>query len=48
MPIIKEGALTFQFPDSWKVVKLDDWSFYHNYLEWTRQQRKINRREVED
>jgi hypothetical protein len=30
MPIIKEGSLTFQFPDSWKAVKLDDWSFYHN------------------
>jgi hypothetical protein len=30
MPIIREGALPFQFPDSWKVVKLDDWSFYQN------------------
>jgi hypothetical protein len=30
MPTIKEGALTFHFPNSWKAVKLDDWSFYHN------------------
>ncbi len=30
MPTIKEGALTFQFPDSWQAVKLDDWSFYRN------------------
>jgi hypothetical protein len=30
MPTIKEGALTFQFPDSWKVAKLDDWGFYNN------------------
>jgi hypothetical protein len=29
MPTIREGSLTFQFPDSWKAVKLDDWSFYH-------------------
>ena len=30
MPKIKEGALTFQFPDSWRATKLDDWSFYRN------------------
>jgi hypothetical protein len=30
MTIIKEGALTFQFPDSWSATKLDDWSFYRN------------------
>ena len=30
MPTIKEGALTFEFPDSWRATKLDDWSFYRN------------------
>jgi hypothetical protein len=30
MPTIEVGALTFQFPDSWKIVKLDDWRFYKN------------------
>jgi hypothetical protein len=30
MPTIKEGTLTFEFPGSWKAVKLDDWSFYRN------------------
>ena len=30
MPTIKEGSLTFQFPDTWGATKLDDWSFYRN------------------
>ncbi len=30
MPIVKEGSLTFHFPNSWRAAKLDEWSFYRN------------------
>ncbi len=28
MPEIKEGALTFAFPEKWKAFKYDDWVYY--------------------
>lgn len=33
MPSITEGALTFQFPDSWQATKFDDWRFYRNQFQ---------------
>ena len=30
MTEIKEGALTFSFPDRCEAGKYDDWSFYRN------------------
>ncbi len=32
MPEIKEGNLTFNFPDEWKASKYDDWTFYRNHF----------------
>jgi hypothetical protein len=28
MPSITEGALTFQFPDDWLIIKFNIWRFY--------------------
>ena len=28
MNSIKEGSLTFEFPDNWQASKFDDWQFY--------------------
>ena len=33
MPSITEGALTFQFPDGWRIAKFDAWSFYRNQFQ---------------
>jgi hypothetical protein len=33
MPSLSEGRLTFHFPDTWKVTKFDDWSFYRNQFQ---------------
>jgi hypothetical protein len=33
MPAIKEGALTFQFPDGWRVTRFDRWSFYRSQFQ---------------
>ncbi len=33
MPSIKEGALTFHFPDNWEAANYDDWSFYLNQFQ---------------
>ena len=30
MTRLAEGPLTFDFPDSWKATKFDDWSYYRN------------------
>lgn len=33
MPSITEGALTFQFPDSWQATKFDEWRFYRHQFQ---------------
>ena len=33
MPTIAEGQLTFDFPDSWRASKFDEWSFYRNQFQ---------------